>query len=304
MSVRRVLRFAPIAVASLLGACALGSVSGPNRIVVEQAATLVQECRYEEAEALIQAQLTTVPERYRGYLLLSQGQADEARGQMAQAIEHYAAAAASRSDPARARRLLGRAQVRTRQFEDGYQTLAELQPDRSPLLARDFDWIDMTALGVAAAETGRLADAASALAEGFSLAHQPYDPILPELRARLAAARANPGSAVPGSFWQVAYGTEGAGLLLDSRPVAIERKMPEAPLNAKAERDGGRVLLLLDIDAEGKVSETKVLESDPPGRLEATSIAAARAWRFEPAKDQCKAVAAVGIQRFEFGLGR
>ena len=304
MNLRRVMWLSPVAAASLLTACAMGTVVGPNRAIVQNAATLVQECKYEEAETLIQTQLTTIPERYRSELLLSQGRIDEARGQLGPAIEHYAASAAARSAPDRAQRLLGRAQVRNRQFEDGYRTLAALRPELRPLLVRDFDWTDMAALAVAAAETGRLADAAAALSEAFQLSTQPYDPVIPELRAQVNAARANPGSVAPDTFWKLAYGTEGVGLALDSRPVPIKRELSDIPGNAKAERAGGHIVLFLDITATGTVAEAKVLEAYPPGLIEVTSVAAVRQWRFEPAREQCKAVAAAGIQRFEFGQGR
>jgi len=302
MNVRGVSWWVPAAAAGLLAACALGPVAGPNRTILQDAATLVQECRYDEAEALIRAHLGTIPERYRAELMLAQGQIDEARGQLGPAIGHYAAAAAGRAAPESAGRLLGRAQVHNRQFEDGYRTLSALRGE-IPLMAAGFDWIDMAALAVAAAETGRMADAADALREAFRLSAQPYDPVIAELGAHLAAARASPGSAAPGGFWQPAYGTEGAGLALDKRPVAVERKLPDVPANPKAERAGGHIVLFLDITATGAVAEAKVMQSDPPGRLEVTSVAAVREWRFEPAREQCQAVAASGIQRFEFGPG-
>ena len=307
MNTRHLMGLVPAAASSLLAACVLGSVVGPNRAIVQDAAALVKSCRYEEAETLIQTQLPRVPDRYRGELMLSQGQIDEARGQLTLAIEHYAAsaAAASRGASDRAGRLLGRAQVRNRQFEDGYQTLQALTPDASPLLLmRDFDWTDMTALAVAAAETGRLADASIALGEAFRLSSQPYDPVIPQLRAQVTAAQAGSGSVEPGSFWKLAYGTEGVGLSLDTRPVAVRRELSDIPGNAKAERAGGYIVVFLNINEAGRVAEAKVLEAYPPGLLEVTSVAAVRDWEFEPALEQCKAVAAAGIQRFEFGQGR
>ena len=304
MSARRLMGLVPAAASSLLAACAMGSVVGPNRAIVQDAAALVKSCRYDEAETLIQAQLPQIPERYRGELMLWQGQIDEARGQLTLAIERYAASAAARGAPDRAGRLLGRAQVRNRQFEDGYRTLAELAPAASPLLMRDFDWTDMTALAVAAAETGRLADASIALGEAFQLSAQPYDPVIPQLRAQVNAAHAKPGSVTPGSFWKLAYGTEGVGLSLDSRPVVLKRELSDMPGDAKAERAGGYIVLLLNIDETGRVANARVVEAYPPGALEVTSVAAVRDWRFEPARRQCKAVASSAIQRFEFGQGR
>ena len=304
MNMRRVMWLVPVTAASQLAACALGSVVGPNRAIVQNAASLVEECHYDEAEKLIQTQMTTIPERYRGDLLMSQGEIDEARGRLGPAIEHYKASAAARSAPSRAQRLLGRAQVRDRQFEEGYQTLKALRPEFSPLLGRDFDWADMAALAVAAAETGRLGDAAIAMDDAFQLATQPYDPVIAELRAQVNAARGNPGSVAPGSFWKLAYGTEGVGLALDSRPVPTKRELSDIPGNAKVERAGGYIVLFLDITEAGTVGEAKVIEAYPPGLLELTSVAAVRQWQFEPAREQCKAVAAAGIQRFEFGQGR
>lgn len=46
----------------------------------------------------------------------------------------------------------------------------------------------------------------------------------------------------------------------------------------------GRTLLLLDVDARGRVTGAKVLESDPPGVFERAALRAAKRFRFRPAQ--------------------
>lgn len=67
-----------------------------------------------------------------------------------------------------------------------------------------------------------------------------------------------------------------------------------APPYPKAALDGnlsGRVVLLVDVRADGSVQDVVVKESQPAGVFDAVTVAAARQWRFRPAMKNGKPVA-------------
>ena len=66
---------------------------------------------------------------------------------------------------------------------------------------------------------------------------------------------------------------------------------PVYPKNAYAKGQSGRVVLLLDVSADGSVENVMVKESQPAGVFDAVSIAAARQWVFQPSMKNGKAVA-------------
>ena len=66
---------------------------------------------------------------------------------------------------------------------------------------------------------------------------------------------------------------------------------PVYPKDAYAKGQSGRVVLLLDVRADGSVENVVVKESQPAGVFDAVSIAAARQWVFQPSMKNGKAVA-------------
>lgn len=81
-------------------------------------------------------------------------------------------------------------------------------------------------------------------------------------------------------------------------PAAVSEVTQGYPLAAppypKAALDGnlsGRVVLLVDVRADGSVQDVVVKESQPAGVFDAVTVAAARQWRFRPAMKNGKAVA-------------
>lgn len=78
----------------------------------------------------------------------------------------------------------------------------------------------------------------------------------------------------------------------DTAPrVAGESTPPPAyPAGAAAQGIGGRVMLLIDIDASGLPTNITVEEADPAGVFDAVAVEAARAWRFNPAIEDGRAV--------------
>ncbi len=77
------------------------------------------------------------------------------------------------------------------------------------------------------------------------------------------------------------------------RPVTIDRMPPPSyPASAFENNQSGEVVLRVDVDAQGKVSDVRVLSATNPGVFDAASIAAARQWTYHPAMKDGKAVAA------------
>jgi protein TonB len=101
-------------------------------------------------------------------------------------------------------------------------------------------------------------------------------------------------------------GHQGAAVMTeetaDDPPRPLSRPAPRYP--PRAQRDGvtGRVVLHVKVTAEGDVSQVVVLESQPPGVFDEAATDAVRAWRFEPARYQGKAVAAWVRQPLSFSL--
>ncbi len=66
---------------------------------------------------------------------------------------------------------------------------------------------------------------------------------------------------------------------------------PRYPQAAAEARIGGKVVLLLDIDAAGNVTGVEVESATPPGVFEANAVAAAKQWKFNPETKNGKAAA-------------
>ncbi|MDQ1061634.1 TonB family protein [Stenotrophomonas sp. SORGH_AS_0282] len=77
------------------------------------------------------------------------------------------------------------------------------------------------------------------------------------------------------------------------RPVTIDRMPPPSyPASAFENNQSGEVVLRVEVDAQGRVSDVRVLSATNPGVFDAASIAAARQWTYRPAMKDGKAVAA------------
>ena len=66
---------------------------------------------------------------------------------------------------------------------------------------------------------------------------------------------------------------------------------PVYPKDAAEKGQSGRVVLLVDVRADGSVGNVVVKESQPAGVFDAVTLAAARQWRFQPQIRNGKAVA-------------
>jgi TonB family protein len=58
---------------------------------------------------------------------------------------------------------------------------------------------------------------------------------------------------------------------------------PAYPKDALAQHINGKVVLLIDIDAQGNPTNVVVDKSEPAGVFDQASIDAARKWKFQPA---------------------
>jgi TonB family protein len=66
---------------------------------------------------------------------------------------------------------------------------------------------------------------------------------------------------------------------------------PAYPKDALAQHINGKVVLLIDIDAQGNPTNVVVDRSEPPGVFDQVSIDAARKWKFQPAMKDGRPVA-------------
>ena len=78
---------------------------------------------------------------------------------------------------------------------------------------------------------------------------------------------------------------------------------PAYPKDALAQHINGKVVLLIDIDAQGNPTNVVVDRSEPPGVFDQASIDAARQWKFKPAlKDGRPVAGRISVPvRFESG---
>ena len=76
------------------------------------------------------------------------------------------------------------------------------------------------------------------------------------------------------------------------------------PTEAQDQKIEGYVKVAYDVNGDGSVSNAHVVEAVPPGVFDAAALAAVRSWRFRPAVDGKKVVAAPNrISRVKFRLG-
>lgn len=85
-------------------------------------------------------------------------------------------------------------------------------------------------------------------------------------------------------------------------PRVLRRTPPHYPKAARARGTTGRVVLQLLVDERGRVTEVRVVESDPAGVFDDAAAAAARGWLFEPGREGQTAVQAWVRQTIRFEL--
>jgi protein TonB len=81
-----------------------------------------------------------------------------------------------------------------------------------------------------------------------------------------------------------------------SAPAPLKREFPSYPKGAQKRGIEGWVLLEFTVDDKGAVVAPYVVEAVPPGVFDAIALEAITKWKYEPAKDGGKAVAAPGMR--------
>ncbi len=76
-----------------------------------------------------------------------------------------------------------------------------------------------------------------------------------------------------------------------SMPEEMQGSVPVYPKDAVDKKLSGRVVLLIDVAADGTVTDVLVEHSQPAGVFDASVIDAARKWKFNPTRENGKAVA-------------
>lgn len=74
-------------------------------------------------------------------------------------------------------------------------------------------------------------------------------------------------------------------------PVRIALMPPAYPVAAREQHIGGKVMLLVDVDAHGNVAKAIVEKAQPEGVFDAAALEAVGKWKFTPAMKDGKAVA-------------
>ncbi len=89
---------------------------------------------------------------------------------------------------------------------------------------------------------------------------------------------------------------------VDDPPRPLEQTPIAYPKRARAEGVTGYVTVSLLIGPSGEVERSKVLEADPPGVFEETTLQALGSWRFSPAMYQGRPVKVWARKTFRFEL--
>lgn len=86
-------------------------------------------------------------------------------------------------------------------------------------------------------------------------------------------------------------------------PVPLEVPSPPYPRLARRAGEQGSVLLRLELDREGRVARVEVVESSGFSRLDRAAQETLSGWRFEPRREDGRAVASSVLHRVTFRLG-
>lgn len=84
--------------------------------------------------------------------------------------------------------------------------------------------------------------------------------------------------------------------------VALVRIPPEYPAHARMRRIQGYVDVEFVVDTEGRVRNATVVSADPPGVFDRAALNSIAHWRFEPKRQDGRAIEVIARQRIEFEL--
>lgn len=89
------------------------------------------------------------------------------------------------------------------------------------------------------------------------------------------------------------------------RPTAtpVHRVAPQYPAGAAENGSGGSVLAEYSVDPQGRVSDVRIVESEPPGLFDAAVLRSIQSWKFLPLDQEPPGVQRENIQvRLHFGV--
>lgn len=89
---------------------------------------------------------------------------------------------------------------------------------------------------------------------------------------------------------------------VDEPPIPVQQVAARYPTRARSKNVQGFVTFSLLVQADGSISDVRVLEADPPGVFEQVALEAIRQWRFQPAMYEGAPVAVRARQTFRFTL--
>ena len=90
--------------------------------------------------------------------------------------------------------------------------------------------------------------------------------------------------------------------VVDDPPRPTARTACSFPSRARSRNQSGAVTLSVLVQADGTLSDVRVLEADPPGVFDDAALSCVRAWRFEPARYEGRPVAVRARQTVRFVL--
>lgn len=92
---------------------------------------------------------------------------------------------------------------------------------------------------------------------------------------------------------------------VDSLPTPTRQSPATYPARARAKGLTGHVVLALDIDARGRLTDARVVSAEPPGEFDDAALQTVRRWAFAPATYQGRPVAVSDVElRVDFDLER
>jgi protein TonB len=80
------------------------------------------------------------------------------------------------------------------------------------------------------------------------------------------------------------------------------RTPPAYPVMSRRMGETGKVVLRVELDAEGRVDTAQVISSSGFKRLDEAALSAVRSWRCNPPLRDGQPVRAVALQPFQFNL--
>jgi protein TonB len=127
-------------------------------------------------------------------------------------------------------------------------------------------------------------------------------PVAPPPVARPTPSETRPANPEPATPAVVEAPPPAAPVVESREPVLVRQVRPTYPAAAARRRQEGWVEVSFSVGGDGNVSNVSVVRSQPRGVFDRDAVRAVSQWKFEPALDAGKPVAATLTRRIEFSL--